>query len=434
LKSGVVVTGSNVWNLSQGKNPVTRQSTQGFDRSPVSGGFSHFVGNVRKFIDATDYPEIASVVFPVGTLPTSRACYRPLSFAFTQGAGSAPFNLTVSHEDTRPGHMNGLPIQTSSIVISNYADFYWDVHSDISLTPSQQFDLEAQAQGYTGYMMDGIQNVRLLRRDKPEMVSSAVFLVKGWQNGAVYDNSVLAADWPIVKSISCSGGITTSGAIFTLSRTNGGPFVTTGASSNLTSTSATLDAQVYALVGGAKAWFEWGTGGTLASYNTTATQPIDTVSPTKISVDLKDLSPGTKYYWRAVAQGAGEVQRSLIFNFTTNPLSGVEHLDGALPNDYALNQNYPNPFNPSTAIRFQLSAVSFVRLIVCDVLGREVAVLVDEEKQPGNYSVSWDASKFPGGTYFYRLQARQTDGARAGDASTGSARGFVQTRKMIFMK
>jgi hypothetical protein len=81
-------------------------------------------------------------------------------------------------------------------------------------------------------------------------------------------------------------------------------------------------------------------------------------------------------------------------------------------------QNYPNPFNPSTTISWQLPVDAFVSLKVYDVLGNEVASLVNEEKPAGIYEVEFDASTLSSGTYFYRLEA-------------GS---FVQTRKMILLK
>jgi len=94
------------------------------------------------------------------------------------------------------------------------------------------------------------------------------------------------------------------------------------------------------------------------------------------------------------------------------PLSGI-------PSKYALEQNYPNPFNPSTNISFSLPKQSNVRLSIIDLLGREVATLVDnEERSAGNYTVMWNASSFASGVYFYRLQA--------GD--------FVQTKKLVLLK
>ena len=76
-----------------------------------------------------------------------------------------------------------------------------------------------------------------------------------------------------------------------------------------------------------------------------------------------------------------------------------------VPKKFALMQNYPNPFNPSTAISFQLLAVSFVKLSVFDALGREVATLVEDQKPAGSYTVTWNAQNLPSGVYLYRIVA-----------------------------
>jgi predicted outer membrane repeat protein len=89
-----------------------------------------------------------------------------------------------------------------------------------------------------------------------------------------------------------------------------------------------------------------------------------------------------------------------------------------LPLRFELGPNYPNPFNPATVVSYQLPAVSDVRLVVYDLLGREVAVLVNEKKAPGEYEVRFDGSGLSSGVYLYRLTA--------GD--------FVQTRKMVIVK
>ena len=104
------------------------------------------------------------------------------------------------------------------------------------------------------------------------------------------------------------------------------------------------------------------------------------------------------------------------------------------PSGFVLNQNYPNPFNPSTAISYQLpalsgaegSAVSFVTLTVSDCLGRDVATLVNNERGAGSHSVVWDASGYPSGVYVYRLQVRSLSG--------GGTETLVKSRKMILMK
>jgi hypothetical protein len=83
--------------------------------------------------------------------------------------------------------------------------------------------------------------------------------------------------------------------------------------------------------------------------------------------------------------------------------TSVKESSSELPSAFELHQNYPNPFNPTTVISYQLSAVSSVTLRVYDVLGREVAVLVNEKKPAGSYQVQWNAEGIPSGIYLYRL-------------------------------
>lgn len=95
------------------------------------------------------------------------------------------------------------------------------------------------------------------------------------------------------------------------------------------------------------------------------------------------------------------------FMVTTSTTVGVEGEVVAL-HDVDLAQNYPNPFDAETAIRFSLSRPQAVRLTVYDVLGREVAVLLDEQREAGEHAVNFDAGHLPGGLYMYRIEA---DGA-----------------------
>ncbi|MBA4312083.1 MAG: hypothetical protein C0417_05595 [Chlorobiaceae bacterium] len=97
-----------------------------------------------------------------------------------------------------------------------------------------------------------------------------------------------------------------------------------------------------------------------------------------------------------------------------------------IPQRFELGQNHPNPFNPITNFGFRIADFGFVSLKVYDLLGREVATLVNEMKQPGDYKVNWDAANHPSGVYYYRLQA--------GNLSTRSGQGFTQTKKLILMK
>jgi hypothetical protein len=96
---------------------------------------------------------------------------------------------------------------------------------------------------------------------------------------------------------------------------------------------------------------------------------------------------------------------------------GVEE-EETLPTEYALEQNYPNPFNPTTTFRYSIPTQSKVVIKVYDILGNEIATLIDDEKSVGTYDLTWNAASMPSGVYFYQL--------KAGD--------FIQTRKMILLK
>ena len=88
------------------------------------------------------------------------------------------------------------------------------------------------------------------------------------------------------------------------------------------------------------------------------------------------------------------------------------------PQGYALHPNYPNPFNPATTIQFAIGKQSMVKLKVFDILGREVATLVNQELIPGTHKVIFEANDLPSGFYFYRLE---TDG-------------FAKTRGLTLLK
>ncbi|HEY7751282.1 MAG TPA: T9SS type A sorting domain-containing protein, partial [Ignavibacteriaceae bacterium] len=98
--------------------------------------------------------------------------------------------------------------------------------------------------------------------------------------------------------------------------------------------------------------------------------------------------------------------------------SNVVEVEIKSPQEFSLFQNFPNPFNPATIIEFQIANSGFVSLKVYDVLGNEIATLVNEEKPAGSYQVNFDATGIPSGVYFYKLNAGE----------------FSQTKKMILMK
>jgi hypothetical protein len=105
-------------------------------------------------------------------------------------------------------------------------------------------------------------------------------------------------------------------------------------------------------------------------------------------------------------------------------ITSVEPVSNNIPVEYSLSQNYPNPFNPVTMIKFDIpsninnESFLIIKMIIFDILGDEVATLVNKQLKPGTYEVKWDASSCPSGVYFYKITA--------GD--------YNETKKMILIK
>ena len=146
---------------------------------------------------------------------------------------------------------------------------------------------------------------------------------------------------------------------------------------------------------------------------------------------------GNSFNSIAFIEGNGTSTKGNSYSFTDSPLgnivfyrlkqvdydgtaaySKVIKLDNVTPSGFSLSQNYPNPFNPATMIDYSIQNPGMVSLKVYDVLGNEVAALVNQNEEQGNYKVVFDGSKLASGIYYYRL----------------SANGSVQTKKMILMK
>lgn len=123
------------------------------------------------------------------------------------------------------------------------------------------------------------------------------------------------------------------------------------------------------------------------------------------------LPPNYSYYTITAHPG----QTNVNFNFN---LTDVKQESSEFTTDYSLLPNYPNPFNPSTRITYNVKEACSVQLKVIDMLGNEIATLVNEQKSAGTYEVTWNAENLPSGIYFYQL--------RAGT--------FSETKKMILLR
>jgi len=97
--------------------------------------------------------------------------------------------------------------------------------------------------------------------------------------------------------------------------------------------------------------------------------------------------------------------------------------ESGIPTEFSLKQNYPNPFNPSTVIRFGLPVEADVNVKVFDVLGQEIANLLNGSLKAGFHTVNFDASQLKSGMYIYRIQAKGIDGSQ-----------FTDVKKMLLVK
>lgn len=137
------------------------------------------------------------------------------------------------------------------------------------------------------------------------------------------------------------------------------------------------------------------------------------------------LDGGSNGWWEATAYGITNYVRGIVAGHFNPPSGGAgkrttpgESYPPIVPSAFSLQQNYPNPFNPATTISYSLLEATHVRLEVFNILGQRVDALLDADQPAGEYQLTWDASRFASGIYFYRLQ---TEAA-------------VETKKMLLLK
>ena len=124
------------------------------------------------------------------------------------------------------------------------------------------------------------------------------------------------------------------------------------------------------------------------------------------------------FHIQFINQNLGYAGGNLGSFFRYGPSTNILGNGNNTPSDFVLTQNYPNPFNPSTTIEYSVPRNAFVSVKVYDVMGKEIAVLVNGQKTAGNYIVQFDGSNINSGIYFYTLE---TDG-------------FKTTKKMLLIK
>ncbi len=135
-----------------------------------------------------------------------------------------------------------------------------------------------------------------------------------------------------------------------------------------------------------------------------------------IYIDTKRI--GSNIYGYAISYDPNVFGGNLVLKFT-DVITGINQISEIVPDGFSLSQNYPNPFNPTTVISYQLSVSSVASLKIYDVLGNEVATLVNEKQNAGSYSVDFDGSNFSSGVYFYKLKVNEN---------------IIDTKRMVLLK
>jgi hypothetical protein len=133
---------------------------------------------------------------------------------------------------------------------------------------------------------------------------------------------------------------------------------------------------------------------------------------------MKDPGVGPASFNGNSGTAPPSLNKQIYRKLTGLPPIGIKNISGNVPGVFSLGQNYPNPFNPKTQFTINIAKSGLVTVKVFDIIGREIAVLVNEELQPGIYNVDWNAINSPSGVYFYKIEAN----------------GFTDTKKMMLVK
>jgi hypothetical protein len=232
----------------------------------------------------------------------------------------------------------------------------------------------------------------------------------------IYVSSNNGANWTTVNySVSC---MATNGAVIYAGNSSGGVLKSTDNGYTFVPTTSIGSNVIYSIVAvGSNIIAATNTSsGIFVSTNngTTWTQKNEGFTGT---ISINKLIYLNGYIFAGLTN---TVWRRLLSN-----LVGVQTISTEVPSAYSLSQNYPNPFNPMTNVKFSIVKAGDVKVVVYDIMGREVQTLVNERLNAGMYEARFDGSSLNSGVYFYKMVVRH------GGSSTGD---FTETKRMILIK
>lgn len=390
----------------------------GYIRNVATGKKSHVVGNVRQNLQYSSSIVYARNEFPVGDTLN----YRPAALTFVVSSiflagGNYGVIATVSHTPSRPTGTAGLPIHNGvadGVDLAKYPSFLWSIKTDHDMGNSV-FDLELTAAGFDTNQISladlGLNRIKIIRRTGFVGDTLNQWNLQGSRDS--YDNKI-SSGVPTVIAIGANSGLSPAAAIFTY-----------GLKSNLAVVNAITDKTLNDNpIANRTIKIKLGnvfTGNTGALTYTAVSANTAIVTATMIgttdTLQVKGLRAGGPIVVTVTAKDVDNSQISTTFNVTVTGNTGVE-VQPNIPTEFSLSQNYPNPFNPSTSIQFGLPTAGNVTLKVYNILGEEVANVVNQVMPAGYHTVVFDGSKLASGIYIYRIEAGN----------------FVQVKKMMMLK
>ncbi|HQY19804.1 MAG TPA: T9SS type A sorting domain-containing protein [Ignavibacteria bacterium] len=135
-----------------------------------------------------------------------------------------------------------------------------------------------------------------------------------------------------------------------------------------------------------------------------------------------DSVPGQWAVWAYLNGDSLKSAQTFDITFRRDNKNSISQIGSVIPDIYSLSQNYPNPFNPSTKINFGIPETGQVNISVFDMSGREVSVVLNENKSPGNYEISFNGANLSSGIYYYRISV------------LANGKSFIDTKKMTLIK
>jgi hypothetical protein len=402
---GLFITGDNKLIL---KAPAGTDQL-GFIHNPALGDVSHVVGVVGVNPKLAAHKKFAKTIWPIG----SEEYYRSFSMIiFNTIDINLGINIYSEYIDEKASETQGLPVTFNEKLITYYPKFYWNLSTEGGNDLSNLiYDLEFTIEGFSDY--EDLNEIVIIKKWKSLFSPEYIWFLQGMD----YENEI-EAEIPVIKCVNTVGAF----------NRNNISTITLGFPTNLYTTGVMPDIQMTT---------NWSDTATIDFYNLfrgNKGKLSYSVSVDRDSIVSVPENGFMETSFNIIALDTGSVEVTITASDTNGDFltssfgvkvgiiaDGIEELENSpvLPKEYSLNQNYPNPFNPTTNIRFGLPEASVVKLGIYNILGEEIATLVNNvELAAGYHTYNFDGNNLTSGLYIYRIEAGK----------------FVEVKKMMLIK